>query len=425
MGDRNDFDAIVVGASLAGCTAATLLAREGARVALLEQRPDPQSFKRVCSHFIQSSAVPTLERLGLLDRIEQAGAVRCRVRAWTRWGWIEPPANPRVPAGVNLRRERLDPLVREGAAETFGVELELGATVDRLLFDAGRVCGVESITKAGGRKSFRGRLVIGADGRDSRIAELAAAPSRATKHGRFAYGGYFEGPALAGAPDARIWLLDPHWSAAFPTDAGLTFYACMPTAERLPEFRPDPERALKKFIADLPEAPPIRESRLVSPVLGKLKMPDVKRGPIVPGLALVGDAALATDPLWGVGCGWALQSAEWLSDSVSPGLRGEAPLADGLRRYQRCFRRRLGPHQRMIDDYAGGRRFQAPERLIFSAATRDQRMAELFEAFGTRNISPARFLTAGIPRALFVHARRLRPSVGYEGAQAPPAKAAA
>ena len=38
------------------------------------------------------------------------------------------------------------------------------------------------------------------------------------------------------------------------------------------------------------------------------------RNPVAPGLALVGDAALATDPLFGVGCGWAFQTAEWLAD---------------------------------------------------------------------------------------------------------------
>ncbi|MGC2372872.1 MAG: FAD-dependent monooxygenase [Solirubrobacteraceae bacterium] len=67
------YDATIVGASLAGCTAAILLARAGARVALVEQRPDTAAFKRICSHFIQSSAVPTLERLGLLGAIEEAG----------------------------------------------------------------------------------------------------------------------------------------------------------------------------------------------------------------------------------------------------------------------------------------------------------------------------------------------------------------
>ena len=54
------YDAAIVGASLAGCTAAILLASARARVVLVEQRPDAAAFKRICSHFIQSSAVPAM-----------------------------------------------------------------------------------------------------------------------------------------------------------------------------------------------------------------------------------------------------------------------------------------------------------------------------------------------------------------------------
>src|SRR5690242_3803758 len=90
--DRVDYDAVIVGASLAGCATAIGLGRAGARVALVEKRPDPAAFKRVCSHFIQASAVPALDRLGLLEPIAEAGGVRTTMRAWTPWGWIEAPA---------------------------------------------------------------------------------------------------------------------------------------------------------------------------------------------------------------------------------------------------------------------------------------------------------------------------------------------
>ena len=56
------FDVVVVGASIAGCTSARLFALAGARVALVERRPDPGAYKVVCTHQILSSAVPTIER---------------------------------------------------------------------------------------------------------------------------------------------------------------------------------------------------------------------------------------------------------------------------------------------------------------------------------------------------------------------------
>ncbi len=404
MTDHNDFDAIVVGGSLAGCTSAMLLARAGARVAVLERKPDPQAFKRICSHFIQSSAAPTLERLGLLDDILGAGGVRSRARFWTRWGMVEAPPTDVVPAGVNIRRELLDPMIRAAAARQPGVELILGHTVTDVLRDAERVSGVQTEDRRGETRRLRARLVIGADGRDSDVARLAGSRAKTTPHGRFAYGAYFEGPAPEGAPDATAWFLDPQWAAAFPTDGGLTFYAVMLTQDRLSEFRRDPAASLETFIAALPEAPPIRECQRVSAPLGKLQMPNVVRAPVAPGLALVGDAALATDPLFGVGCGWAMQSGEWLSEAVAPALRGEERLERGLARYRRRHRRRLIPHAALIHGYATGRHFDLPERTLFSAATRDQRVAAGFGRFGTRNAGPEQ-LARTLGRSVLVNAR--------------------
>jgi menaquinone-9 beta-reductase len=419
-----DYDAVIVGASIAGCTTAILLGRAGARVALVEKQPDPNAFKRICSHFIQSSAVPTLERLELLGPIEAAGGTRPYFRAWTRWGWIEAPKDRSV-ASVNLRRERLDPLVRETAAAAPGVDLLLGQTAQELLHDGpdGAVSGVVVRDKTGAETRLRARLTIGADGRDSRIAELARVPVKTTPHGRFAYGGYFEGPPPAGAPDGSIWMLDPQFAAAFPTDSGLIFYAAMGTMDRLPEFRRDPAAALVKWCADVPEAPPIRESRLVEPVMGKLDMTNRLRRPVAPGLALVGDAALAIDPLWGVGCGFAFQSGEWLADSVAPALLRGEPLEAGLARYRKRYARGLNGHARVMVGYATGRKLDAGERLLFSATARDEKLAVRFDAFGSRRIGPGRMLATTVPRAIYVNARHalLRRGADAAGPGAPAA----
>jgi len=211
-----DYDAVVVGASLAGCATAIMLGRAGARVALVEQRPEAVAYKKICSHYIQSSAVATLERLELLEPMLQAGAVRSRVRIHSPWGWIEPPVKSSVPSGVNLRREVLDPLIRETAASTPGVDLILGHTVIELLRDDGSVRGALARNTAGEELRLQAPLLVGADGRGSRVAKLAGVDSKTVRHGRVAYGGYFEGPPPAGSPDASFWLLDPDMAAAFP-----------------------------------------------------------------------------------------------------------------------------------------------------------------------------------------------------------------
>src|SRR6476659_6262122 len=279
MARAADYDVAIVGASLAGCTAATLLSRAGAKVALIEKSPDPGAFKRMCSHYIQASAVPTIERLGLYEPILQAGGVRSRNHAWTRWGWIEPTGD-RHAFCLNLRRELRDPLLRELAAAEAGVEPMPGQSAERLLRRGDAVSGVVIRDREGNEREVEATLTVGADGRDSRVAKLARVKERTLPHARLTYGGYFEGPKTRFWPDGAVWFLDPDFAAAFPTDDGKMFYIAMVDKERAPEFKADPERALTEHIAGLPDPPPIRESRLVAPVLGKIELPNHMRGPV-------------------------------------------------------------------------------------------------------------------------------------------------
>jgi menaquinone-9 beta-reductase len=408
---KAEYDVAIVGASLSGCTTAILLSRAGAKVALIEKHPDPKAFKRVCSHLIQASAVPTIERIGLYEPILEAGGLRSRFHSRTPWGWIE-PTEERHAYCLNLRRSLLDPMLRERAAVQPGVELMLGQSAERLLRDGDVFGGVAVRDREGNEREIAARLVVGADGRDSRVAGLARVKEKTLPHNRLAYGGYFEGPKPRFWPDGAVWLLDPDMAAAFPTDGGQVFYIAMTHKDRAPEFKADPERALVEHVAAVPEPPPIRESRCVGPVIGKIEMPNRIRGPIAPGLALVGDAALATDPVFGVGCGFAFQSGEWLADSVSPALSGSEPLDKGLRRYRRHHRRRLGMHARAIHDYSTGRKFDRVERMMISTAVRDPKLAALFEEVGTRRVTPQRVLVPMVGRVLAANVRRLaRPVV--------------
>ena len=100
MSRAYDYDVAVVGASIAGCTVATLLGRAGARVALLERRPDAASYKTMCTHFIQPSATPTIERLGLAERIAAAGGIRQRHRGMDTVRVDPSGARRRLPASA-------------------------------------------------------------------------------------------------------------------------------------------------------------------------------------------------------------------------------------------------------------------------------------------------------------------------------------
>ena len=91
-----------------------------------------------------------------------------------------------------------------------------------------------------------------------------------------------------------------------------------------------------RLLGSLPDAPDISGATRESKLLGKLELPNSIRPAARPGLAFVGDAALAGDPFWGIGCGWAFQSGEWLADEAGPALAGAGDLDAALERYRRC-----------------------------------------------------------------------------------------
>ncbi len=404
---EKEYDVAVIGASIAGCTAATLFARRGASVALIERHTDPDAYKALCTHFIQPSAVPTIERLGLAPLIEEAGGVRNSVDVWTRWGWISPPEG--VPYGYNIRRQTLDPMLRRLAAQTPGVEYMPGRSARGLIEEGGRVAGVEVRDRAGTSRDIPARMVVAADGRSSRIANLAGGPEKVAPNNRLAYFAHYRDLPLASGSRSQMWMLEPDVAYAFPNDGGVTLVACMPSKDKLPEFKEGLEGAFERFFEDLPQGPRLSDAQRVSKVMGFVDYGLSSRPAARPGLAFVGDAALCSDPLWGVGCGWAFQSAGWLVDETAEALVGDGDLDPALRRYRKKHRSKLARRHSLISDSATGRPYNAVERLMFSAAARDERSARHFHAFGFGPIGVREFLASGaVGRALWVNARHRR-----------------
>jgi flavin-dependent dehydrogenase len=382
---ESEFDAVIVGASVAGCTAARLYAERGARVALVERRRDIDAYKTVCTHYIQPSATPTIEKLGLAALIEEHGAVRNSIDLWTPYGgWIRHRGD--TPYGYNVTRAVLDPLLRRMTADTPGVELLLGYTATELLSDPSPGVVVED--RRHERRALRGRLVVAADGRDTHLARMAGVPGRVRPHNRFFYWAYWRG--VEPADDrSRMWFMEPDCAYTFPNEDGITLVLAAPHRDRLPEFREDLEGAYTSYVAELPDAPDLSHATRESKILGKLDVPNVSRPAARPGLAFVGDAALASDPLWGVGCGWAFQTADWLVEETADALLGNGDLDAALDAYRKAHRRRLGLHHFLISDIASARPANPIERAMYRSAVSDDDVFHTFEAIGSRRSSPA------------------------------------
>lgn len=421
-----EYDVAIVGGSVAGCATATFLARQGARVALIESHSDPKAFKSLCTHFMQPSAAPVIERLGLLDAIVEAGGQPAESCSWTRYGWfsfsredVGPPESRYC--GWNLRRKKLDPMMRALAASTEGVELMLGRTATSLLRDGERVSGVVARERDGSERELRAKVLVAADGRNSGIAKLAGIAAKVKPNNRFIYFAYYRDTPLVTGSNTQTWFLDPDLAYAFPTDDGLTLLACMPHKDRLADFKHDPEPAMRRMFEGLADGPDLDPARRESKVIGALDLPNITRTPAIPGLALVGDAAMASDPLPGVGCGFALQAAEWLSDALGPLLgRDRKSIDDGLKEYARHHRASLRPHAKAISSYSAGRRFAPPLKLVLRGAARDQVLASRVMRVAGRWISPRQMMLGEgtFRRCLRANMRRDAPVLGL-GAPTP------
>src|SRR4051812_18135143 len=173
--DARQFDVAVVGASVAGCTAARLFAQSGAKVALIERRDDPAAYKVACTHAILSPAAPIIDRLGLTPLLLERGALRTAAEAWTPYsGWLRVPDD--FALGWGVTRRTLDPLLRELAAGTAGVELFPGWTATRVLTDGARPAGGEGPDRGHPRPSVPPPLGVGAHGRGAALAPPPRGP---------------------------------------------------------------------------------------------------------------------------------------------------------------------------------------------------------------------------------------------------------
>lgn len=401
--ETKQYDVVIVGAGLAGCTAARLYAKNGLRVALLEQKKQVDAYKKSCTHYIQASAVPTMKRLGLATLIEDAGGIRNSIDTWTQWGWVRHETDTRYPKhGYTLRREVLDPLLRKLTLETKGVDLFLGHSVKALQQNQDQITGV--IAQYDKQNiQFDAQLVVAADGSSSTVAKLAEVPTKVVENSRFLYWAYYKNiPGLNSKKTAQMWLTEPDVAYHFPSDDGISLLAAIITKDKLAAFKQDRLKNFETFIAQMPEAPNFALGERISDLSGILNYANYEREPWMPGLALIGDSAVTGDPIWGIGCGWAFQSAEWLVDCTSDALLANDDLQQSLKQYkhEHGFIRK---HNTIIADYSSGRPLNRLETLYFRAGVFNQPMARLIHNLASRHINPAELLyPTNLARALWV-----------------------
>lgn len=312
------FDVIVSGAGPAGAVAATVLARGGARVLLVDRARFPRD--KLCGDTINPGALAALRRLGLTDGFEPT-AIPIDGMIVTGQHGVRVRCDYGGRRGLALLRRDLDAALVRGAVAA-GARCEEGIVVRGPLLDGGRrVRGVVLAGRDGRDLRVPAPLVIAADGRRSRVAIAAGLLRHPQRPRRWAIGAYFSGVSGLSA-FGEMHVRPARYIGVAPLPSGAA-NVCL-VAER-DAAHDDPSAVLLDAIAGEPELRDrFTSARMIAPpsVLGPLAVDASAAG--APGLLLAGDAAGFIDPMTGDGLRFAVRGGELAAIVALAALAGRA-----------------------------------------------------------------------------------------------------
>lgn len=331
---------IVIGGGPAGASAATVLARKGHSVLLLEKLRFPR-------FHIGESLLPfmagQLERMGLLGKIEQGNFVRKFGTEFTgedgrfhRVDFTSQGAGRRL-STFQVERAIFDNILLEQAKEA-GVHVLEEATVVQLLVEGEAIVGVKYVYQ-GETREVRAPYVIDGSGRAGKVASLFRLRKYNKRLRNVAVFTHFENLNEANNPgwpgDTMLGFHKDGWVWAIPIHEDvisigtLTPYEVIKQASSIEEVfethYPRVPRIVQRLRGATPGAPVQAETDYCyhcEKLAG-------------PGYIIVGDAGCFVDPIFSAGvylsviCG--IRAAETL-DSI---YRGQAEAGEALARYER------------------------------------------------------------------------------------------
>jgi geranylgeranyl reductase family protein len=342
-----DYDAVVVGAGPAGTSTAIGLAARGLRVALLDKARFPRV--KPCAEYVNPQALLVLQRLGLLERVRDAGAVVFPGMRVVAPGGGRLALDFEADAGrhaLGISRRVLDQLAVERCRE-LGVTVVDGAHVRALLRDGRRVTGVRA-SRQGGVLDVTGRVVAGADGHHSAVARLLGLEQRLGRiwPRRIGLAAHLEGYTLEDGLGEMHVGRDSYCGLA-PQEGGRVNAAMVVDLGRFARRSGSVEQF---FDAELRAYPAMRErvavARRVSPVRGVAPLARRVRQAYGDGFVLAGDAAGFLDPFTGEGIYDALRGGELAAEAIAAALERCDTSAAGLAGYAAARRRAFAEKRR-------------------------------------------------------------------------------
>jgi len=345
---QSDFDAIVIGGGPAGAVTASLLAQNGFRCLVLERDVHPRDH---VGESLTPSTNPIFERIGFLEKMEQAQFVHKPGACWTA---------PRTPVGkfvsirlaefpppgatqfytYNVERDVFDTLLLRHAHE-LGAKVLQGVGVQKVIFDGERAVGVTAKFADGWQQDLFARVVVDASGRTSVLARQLKLKRKDPNFNQFGIYSWFRGvepnpPGFEGFLFLHFLGLERAWAWQIPLRDGICSIGVVTAKEDFSASGGAQDEFFASLVArnttlthNMRDASRIRPWWLEGDFSYKIDQLAGK------GWLLVGDALRFVDPIFSTGVDVAAYSASYACDAILASMNGsseEAAFAEYARR---------------------------------------------------------------------------------------------
>ena len=323
---------VVIGGGPAGSTAATMLARKGAQVLLLERERFPRHH---VGESLLPASIPILEELGVLPEIERRGfllkwgATMVWGREPTPWSWYFRESNPRYPHSYQVSRPEFDHLLLDNSHSN-GVDVRYGHPVLEVKFEGGKNGGAATVRYATDRGEERvadTAFVVDASGQRALLARRLRLRRWDPFFRNVAVYGYFLGGLCLPAPDETNIFIESYqngWLWNIPLHTGWASVGAVVDGAQSRDLirKSGPRQFLLDQIAQSTHsAQMLGEATLESGPFTVKDWSFTSRRTAGDGYVLVGDAACFVDPLFSSGVHLALMSGVLAAAYVTTALK--------------------------------------------------------------------------------------------------------
>ena len=422
-------DILVIGGGPAGSAAATMLARQGWAVTLLERECFPRDH---VGESLLPASIPILEELGVLPAVEAQGFVKKlgATMVWGRdrepWSWFFGETNRRYPHSYQVWRPTFDHLLLDNAAAS-GVEVRQGwRATEVLLAPQSRHSGesrnpelpptqnlpgresrhpaVRCVSEAGEEYLIPARFVVDASGQNGLLGRQLDLRRWDESFRNLAVYAYYQGAERLPPPsDTNIFIesCTDGWLWTIPLHMGRSSVGAV-VDQQVGEEQVR-KLGLERFLDEqLMQAPY---------TAGMLSNARRVSGPFIvkdwsyacdniagDGYVLAGDAACFIDPLFSSGVHLALMSGVLAAAYVTTALRNPDMGSAAAQVYQELYMKEYHHFREMV------RLFYSSNRTVDSYFWEARRILEGQDG-GDSGLSP---------RASFIQAVAGQPPQGYE-----------